>query len=137
MDEDPKEALLEQMLAVAGRLPAETRYILKLLTHPEIVEHAQVYFSQFNYDTRCTRYSPPWSCRLESEAKYENIFHGWTGVEGGRTQDSWCDNCKKPTLLEDDYEGSEEQARDIALSEEEIARQNKQALEILQGIQED
>lgn len=138
MDDDPKEDLLEQMLAVAGRLPAETRYILKLLTHPDIVEHAQVYFNQFNYDKRCLRYAPPWSCRLESEAKFENIVFGWGGApEGNGTHNSWCDNCKKPTLLEDDYEGSEEQARDIALSEEEEARRNKEALDILRGIQED
>lgn len=137
MDDDPKEALLDQMLAIAGRLPAETRYILKLLTHPEIVEHAQIYFNQFNYDKRCLRYSPPWSCRLESEAKYENIIYGWTGAPGGKTQDSWCENCKKPTLLEDDYDRSEDEERDLALSEEEVARQNKEALDILRGIQED
>jgi hypothetical protein len=137
MDAPSMGYLLEQMLAVAGRLPADTRYILKLMTHPDIVEHAQVYFNKFNYDTRCLRYSPPWSCRLESEAKYENIIHGWTGVEGGRTQDSWCVNCQKPSLLEDDYEGSEDEARDIALSEVEIARENKAALDILQGIYEE
>lgn len=132
--DDEKEDLVDHIQGVLGYLPENTRHILRILAHPQVIEYTQEYFGKLDNKTRCLRYDPPWSCVRESEARYENIKHGWTGAPGpdGGTQDLWCPNCRTDDSMESRAEAIAEALRDESLSEEETARLNSEALHILE-----
>lgn len=133
--DDEKEDLVDHIQGILGHLPENTRYILKVLAHPQIIEYTQEYFGKLDNKTRCLRYDPPWSCVREAEARYENVKYGWTAAPGtdGGTQDLWCANCRTGESVESRAEAIAEALRDERLSEEETALLNAEALHILES----
>lgn len=94
-----KEDLIEVLQNIFGHIPQETRLVLKMLGHPNVIGHTKSYINKIDTSSRCTNYEPPWSCAREAEAKYENIKYGWLGAGAGvGFEDWWCDNCRKRVM---------------------------------------
>lgn len=94
MHNEEKEELIDLIMSITGSLPPQTRYILRVLSHPEVVAHARAYFNSVDTTSRCTRYEAPWSCAQEAEARFENVKYGWLG-SGGVVDEWWCENCRR------------------------------------------
>lgn len=92
-----KETLLRKVEELIGFIPAETRALLKILAHPDVISDTKEYFNAMDENTRCRIYESPWSCARESEARYENIKFGWTGAPMG-FDESWCEPCRRKVL---------------------------------------
>lgn len=93
---DAKEDLIESIQEVLGRLPAETRLLIKILAHPDVIAYTNRYFSVLDPRTMCLTYEAPWNCVKEAEARYQTIHEGWLGGIGIDT--SWCENCRKKVM---------------------------------------
>ena len=94
-----KEDFIEEVKAVLGVEPPAIRQLLVALSHPALLEHTIKYFRSLDSTHDCKIYSPPWSCALEAEAKYENLKFGWLGSPVG-FDDHWCEPCRVRLLGE-------------------------------------
>jgi hypothetical protein len=94
-----KEELIDGIRDLVGYEPPGVRVLLRVLAHPDLVQHTRRYFDELDTSTKCIKYEAPWSCALEAEARYENIKYGWMGGAGGIGFDeSWCENCRRKVL---------------------------------------
>lgn len=94
-----KEDFLSEIQRVAGgKLPANARYFLKLLAHPDLITHTVQFFTGFDVDLMCLKYEAPWSCVHETEAQFENVTSGWLGAGRGQLITEWCENCKRRVI---------------------------------------
>lgn len=99
---DEKEELLEHMRSILGHIPGNTNFLLKVLVHPDVIEHTKAYVRKMDVGSQCTQYAYPWSCIKEAEAHYENIKFGWLAGSGSGVglNDSWCENCRRKVMEE-------------------------------------
>lgn len=94
-----KQELIDGVTELVGYEPLGIRVLLRVLAHPDLVQHTRRYFDDLDQAAKCQMYEPPWSCAKEAEAKYENIQYGWLGGAGGVGFDeSWCEPCRKKVL---------------------------------------
>jgi hypothetical protein len=94
-----KEELIEGIKELVGHEPLGVRVLLRVLAHPDLVQHTRRYFDELDQSTKCRIYEAPWCCAREAEAKYENIKYGWTGAVGGISFDEfWCEPCRRKVL---------------------------------------
>lgn len=95
---DEKEELISGIESILGLTPANTRLILNVLAHPELIEHTKRYIRSKDYASRCTKYETPWDCIKEAEAKFENIKFGWLGSGNSSVElslDWLCEACHR------------------------------------------
>lgn len=96
---DEKEELISEIEAVLGLIPSQTRLILNLLVHPDVIDYTKRYIKAKDEAAKCTLFKPPWDCIKEAEARYENVSFG--GVGGSDMEfDSWCVACRKRVMEE-------------------------------------
>jgi hypothetical protein len=96
-----KEDLIELMQTVVGRDIPGVREVIKLLSHPAVIEETNRYFSVLNPATMCLNYQAPWNCAREGDARYENMQFGWVGGANGiGYSEWWCENCRKKAMGE-------------------------------------
>lgn len=96
---EAKDALVHGVTELLGHDIPNLRWVLRALSHPDLIEHTKKYFNAMDKASMCTKYETPWSCAKEAEAKYENIKYGWLGAGSGvGFSEWWCDNCKKKVM---------------------------------------
>lgn len=94
-----KDELIDGVKELVGHEPPGIRVLLRVLAHPDLVQHTRRYFEAHDRSTKCLTYEAPWSCAREAEANYENIKYGWLGGAGGIGFDeSWCEPCRRKVL---------------------------------------
>lgn len=101
MDEKSEvaEEILERIVEVTGTTMPGVKGILRLLAHPDVIEHTKRYFDIADVASRCQKYQDPWNCAREAEAQYENIKYGWLGAANGvGYSEWWCENCRKKVM---------------------------------------
>lgn len=96
-----KEELIKHLQEVHGKLPADTRQVIAMLSHPMVAPLMRRYLISLDANFKCARFESPWSCSMEANARYENIKFGWAGGASGIGLDeSWCGNCRRRVLEE-------------------------------------
>lgn len=91
---DEKEELISTIQELVGYLPLNTRDVLNILVHPEIIDVTKSFVKAMDKAGRCQKYIAPWSCAKEAEARYENIKYGWLAA-GDLQYEWWCEPCRK------------------------------------------
>lgn len=94
-----RENLISSVKELVGYEPAGLRVLLRVLSHPDVVQDVSKYFSGLDTSLTCLKYEAPWSCAKEAEASYQNIKYGWLGGANGIGFDeSWCPSCRQKVL---------------------------------------
>lgn len=97
--EDEKEELLDRLQELTGAPVPNVRYLLRVLSHPDVIKYTRHYFDSLDESTRCQKYEAPWSCAREAEARYENIKYGWLGAGNGvGYSEWWCEPCRAKVM---------------------------------------
>jgi hypothetical protein len=95
---DEKEDLIDAMSSILGLTPQNTRLILNVLVHPDIIEETKAYIRANDFASLCEKFQAPWDCAKEAEAKFENQKHGWLGAGTSMEFDWWCEPCRKRVM---------------------------------------
>lgn len=96
-----KEELIAKLQEAIGFVPANTSYILHVLSRPDVIDATKHYIKAVDKASMCQKYPAPWNCAKEAEARYENIKYGWLGApseSGLGFADWWCDACRKKVM---------------------------------------
>lgn len=91
------EDLIDAIEGVVGVVPNDTRRILRLLIHDDVIDATRLYLDEVGNSNACLVYDPPWDCIKESDEKYETLHYGM--MPGLRHDyawdDQWCERCLK------------------------------------------
>lgn len=90
-----KEEVIKKIETILGRVPDNTRTILNVLVHPDVINTTKRYIHVHDRSDLCQRYAAPWSCVREAEARFENLRLGWLGAASDVLDEiEWCEPCK-------------------------------------------
>lgn len=100
--QEEKEELIAKLQEHHGCVPISTRYLLDVLTRPDLIEYTKRYIRAMDKESECQNYQAPWNCARQAEAYYENIKYGWLGAganaNGIGLAEWWCENCRRKVM---------------------------------------